>query len=113
VDPLAEKYPSLNPYNYTANNPLNYIDPNGHYKLDAKLLKNERFLSVLIGLKYFAYNNPRVSKAFGDFNTKVSDFADFNCGPLILPSEGRGGNPGRYPASGGDMKYDSETIVVL
>ncbi|MDL2297269.1 RHS repeat-associated core domain-containing protein [Bacteroidales bacterium OttesenSCG-928-E04] len=29
VDPLARKYPSLSPYNYCANNPLKYIDPNG------------------------------------------------------------------------------------
>ena len=29
VDPLANKYPFINPYNYTANNPLYYIDSNG------------------------------------------------------------------------------------
>ncbi len=29
VDPLAEKYPSWNPYNYTLQNPINYIDPDG------------------------------------------------------------------------------------
>jgi RHS repeat-associated protein len=29
VDPLAHKYPSLNPYHYTMNNPLRYVDPNG------------------------------------------------------------------------------------
>ncbi len=29
VDPLADKYPSLSPYAYVANNPLNYIDPDG------------------------------------------------------------------------------------
>ena len=28
-DPLAEKYPSVSPYVYCANNPLKYIDPNG------------------------------------------------------------------------------------
>jgi len=29
VDPLAEKYYSMSPYNYTLGNPIKYIDPNG------------------------------------------------------------------------------------
>ncbi|MGB6092438.1 MAG: RHS repeat-associated core domain-containing protein [Moheibacter sp.] len=29
VDPLAEKYPSISPYAYVANNPVNAIDPDG------------------------------------------------------------------------------------
>ncbi len=29
ADPLTEKYPSLSPYNFVANNPLIYIDPDG------------------------------------------------------------------------------------
>ena len=29
VDPLAEKYPNVNPYVYTIDNPINLIDPNG------------------------------------------------------------------------------------
>ena len=31
IDPKAHWYPSLSPYNYAANNPLFYTDPNGEY----------------------------------------------------------------------------------
>ena len=45
VDPLAEKYPSLSPYNYVANNPLAFVDSNGEYAFH--YLNNGVFISVM------------------------------------------------------------------
>ena len=38
VDPMADKYPSMSPYNYCAGNPVKLVDPDGRdvYRLDTK-----------------------------------------------------------------------------
>jgi RHS repeat-associated protein len=61
-DPLFEKYPSVSPYAYCANNPLKYIDPTGMEVEDAELYKTD---------KNGNYINAKQVKAFEAFmNTK-------------------------------------------
>jgi uncharacterized protein RhaS with RHS repeats len=36
VDPLAQKYGSYSPYNFTLNNPLRFVDPDGRAALDVR-----------------------------------------------------------------------------
>ena len=37
-DPLAEKYYNISPYAYCANNPVNFVDPDGKFPFVANLL---------------------------------------------------------------------------
>jgi RHS repeat-associated protein len=47
-DPLAEKYYSISPYAYCANNPVNYIDPDGMAVYI--MFENGRIIQLLNGL---------------------------------------------------------------
>lgn len=67
VDPMADKYPSLTPYNYCAWNPVKFIDPDGEFKINIhlSLLKNaNNSLKKSDQLSKIAYFSMRHSISF-------------------------------------------------
>ncbi|MBR3830506.1 MAG: hypothetical protein IKJ52_04575, partial [Muribaculaceae bacterium] len=56
IDPLAEKYPWLSPYNHCANNPLRYTDPSGKIiEADPQSQLNIKFTLTPDEAKYVAF----------------------------------------------------------
>ncbi|WP_236264210.1 RHS repeat domain-containing protein [Dysgonomonas sp. Marseille-P4677] len=53
VDPLAEKYYSISPYAYVANNPINAVDPRGDsiwFTIDKDILQLKLSITQVVGL---------------------------------------------------------------
>jgi RHS repeat-associated protein len=73
IDPLAEKYYSINPYGFVFNNPIILIDPDGKY-VDVSSIYEKN--------KDGEYKNPELVKAFNNFASSkqgiafLSKFAD-------------------------------------
>jgi len=76
VDPMAEKYYSISPYAYVANNPLIYIDPTGMVIDSASVAdwntRKEEILDLLanlnMGKNAFQKNKKRISSLLGTLN---------------------------------------------
>jgi len=53
LDPLASKYPNLSPYNYTANNPVLYIDIDGEDFEDFEVYVDHSNKTIIIKATYY------------------------------------------------------------
>jgi len=70
VDPMSDKYPSLSPYCYTANNPVVLVDPNGMWIDDYYIHANGS-----IEVKKTNDNFDRFYLISGGFNNKQTNIA--------------------------------------
>ncbi len=88
MDPLCEKYYSISPYAYCANNPVNFIDPNG---MDIYMLRDDG--TMILALK----NDDKYDQLYaikrdeGDHLTMVGDPLKVNDKSLLPQLQGKGG----------------------
>ena len=71
VDPLAEKYPSISPYAYVANNPVNAIDPDGR----VIIFINGQHAGDGGNRKYWNGLDQRIANRFNDYRACYYDGA--------------------------------------
>jgi len=60
VDPLAEKYPGMSPYNYTAGNPVVFVDYNGE---DFGILVDRKNKRITIVANIYVANDTKFNQA--------------------------------------------------
>ena len=71
VDPMADKYPSLSPYNYCAWNPMKLVDPDG----DSIIIKGNTDILYTEGMEYHG-NDPFVSQSVNALNEIYNNGGD-------------------------------------
>ena len=67
VDPMSDKYPSMSPYNYCANNPVILVDPDGR---DVEY--NALIDRIIVG--FMKLTNPRFEKRFNELDASSETY---------------------------------------
>ena len=84
TDPMREKYPSLTPFNYCANNPLRLVDPNGEEMgpplkrtiSNAVTTTAEYFHDIYLKASNYVKNNPWIIGAANKFIEPISNIVE-------------------------------------
>jgi RHS repeat-associated protein len=71
VDPLAEKFPGWSPYNYTLNNPINLVDPDGRAPCPPGVICDDPVLNPQISNDNGGKNNNRIGSSRGHKGTDI------------------------------------------
>lgn len=98
VDPMANKYPSWSPYNYSLNDPLRYFDPNGKWSAErdkngniiAKYEKGDTYKNLYTQLGISA---EKFSKQYGvDLSNGITS-KSFNITSFVVANNNYDANP--------------------
>jgi len=74
VDPMSDKYPSLSPYTYCANNPIKLVDPNGE---DYEVVVDDQNKTITIIAIYYTSNDnkEKLQKGLDAWNEQSGKYA--------------------------------------
>ncbi len=120
VDPMSDKYPSISPYAYCANNPVKLVDPNGDavkiwygnnksitYTPGMKVKKRyDSFVKDAITGLNFLYDHPQ-----GD-NNRIAYLAN-EIDLVLTIYQQQEGVSSRYSGEKRELKWDNHTIDVF
>jgi|GEM_PF-426062 len=80
VDPKAQKYPGLSPYNYVSLNPMKFIDRDGREKLDPELIESTEVLFEPLNIDTENNDFEKISGLTGVLTSTfmfINDYSDY------------------------------------